>query len=61
MAPLASNFAPGTIVGGRYRVESLLGQQVHLKIWVRVVPRWYESPSKLVELGYGLALAGEDS
>ena len=38
----------------RQKVESLVGGHVHLKLWVRVVPRWYESPSKLVELGYGL-------
>ena len=36
----------------RKKVETLIGQQVHLKIWVRVVPRWYESPAKLAELGY---------
>jgi len=46
----------------RSKVESLLGQQVHLKIWVRVVPRWYESPAKLAELGYALSTAqGEES
>jgi GTP-binding protein Era len=38
----------------RKKVETLIGQQVHLKIWVRVVPRWYESPAKLVEMGYGV-------
>jgi GTP-binding protein Era len=43
----------------RKKVESLVGQQVHLKIWVRVVPRWYESPAKLVELGYGVASLGQ--
>jgi GTP-binding protein Era len=37
----------------RARVEALMGKQVHLKIWVRVVPRWYESDAKLRELGYG--------
>jgi len=45
----------------RQKVESLVGQQVHLKIWVRVVPRWYESPAKLAELGYGLGASGEES
>jgi GTP-binding protein Era len=42
----------------RKKVETLLGQQVHLKIWVKVVPRWYESPAKLVELGYGATEEG---
>lgn len=37
----------------RERVERLLGKQVHLKLWVRVTPRWYENPSALAELGYG--------
>ncbi len=44
----------------RAKVESLLDQHVHLKIWVRVVPRWYESPARLAELGYGLAAGGEE-
>jgi len=25
------------------------------------VPRWYESPAKLAELGYGLGASGEES
>ncbi len=37
----------------RARVEALLGKQVHLKIWVRVIPRWYENEAKMRELGYG--------
>jgi GTP-binding protein Era len=37
----------------RKKVEALLGKQVHLKLWVRVIPRWYESDAKLRELGYG--------
>lgn len=45
----------------RKKVETLIGQQVHLKIWVRVVPRWYESPAKLVELGYALHSQGGES
>jgi GTP-binding protein Era len=42
----------------RVKVESLLGQHVHLKIWVRVVPRWYESPERLSELGYAASQEG---
>jgi GTP-binding protein Era len=50
----------------RQKVEALVGGHVHLKLWVRVVPRWYESPAKLVELGYGVgasmgAQQGDDS
>jgi GTP-binding protein Era len=37
----------------RAKVEALLGKQVHLKLWVKVIPRWYESDAKLRELGYG--------
>jgi GTP-binding protein Era len=43
----------------RKKVETMMGQQVHLKIWVRVVPRWYESPAKLVEMGYGVGGQGD--
>jgi GTP-binding protein Era len=37
----------------RAKVEALLGKQVHLQLWVKVIPRWYESDAKLRELGYG--------
>jgi GTPase len=37
----------------RKRIEALLGRKAHLSLWVRVEPRWYESDSRLVELGYG--------
>jgi GTP-binding protein Era len=37
----------------RKRIEAMLGRKVHLKLWVRVEPRWYESDARLVELGYG--------
>jgi GTP-binding protein Era len=37
----------------RKRVEALLGKHVHIKLWVRVLPRWYESDARLSELGYG--------
>jgi len=30
----------------------MLGKQVHLQLWVRVTPQWYESDAKLHELGY---------
>jgi GTP-binding protein Era len=37
----------------RKRVERLVGKQVHLKLWVRVRPKWYEDDAALAELGYG--------
>ena len=37
----------------RARVEALLGVHVHLQLWVRVTPEWYESDSALRDLGYG--------
>jgi GTP-binding protein Era len=36
----------------RARVEHLLGRQVMLRTFVRVTPGWYESDSKLRDLGY---------
>ncbi|WP_394820616.1 GTPase Era [Pendulispora albinea] len=36
----------------RARVEALMGRQVHLAIWVRVTPGWYESDRGLREMGY---------
>jgi GTP-binding protein Era len=36
----------------RARVEQLLGMQVHLQIWVRVTPGWYEKDSSLRDMGY---------
>ncbi|MFO0677617.1 MAG: GTPase Era [Polyangiaceae bacterium] len=36
----------------RRRVERMLGRKVHLKIWVRVSPEWYESAAMLREFGY---------
>jgi GTP-binding protein Era len=37
----------------RTRVEALLGKRVHMKLWVKAIPRWYENEAKLRELGYG--------
>jgi len=36
----------------RAKVEELLGRQVHLQIWVRVTPGWYEKDSALRDFGY---------
>jgi GTP-binding protein Era len=45
----------------RAKVETLLGQHVNLKIWVRVMPRWYDDPARLAELGYATGTAQGDS
>jgi GTP-binding protein Era len=37
----------------RVRVEAMMGKQVHLQLWVRVTPKWYEDDAQLAELGYG--------
>jgi GTP-binding protein Era len=37
----------------RKRAEELLGKKVHLELWVKVTPRWYESDARMKELGYG--------
>jgi GTPase len=42
--------AIGTLA--RTRIEELLGKKVHLELWVRVTPRWYESDTRMRELGY---------
>jgi GTP-binding protein Era len=36
----------------RKRVEALMGTQVHLELWVRVTPKWYENDARMRELGY---------
>ena len=36
----------------RAKVEELIGRQVHLQIWVRVTPGWYEKDSALRDFGY---------
>lgn len=36
----------------RAKVEQMLGKHVHLQLWVRVTPRWFESEARLKELGY---------
>lgn len=41
----------------RHRVEKLLGQKVHLSLWVRVEPKWYESAAHMIELGYATDLS----
>jgi GTP-binding protein Era len=44
----------------RTKVERLLGVHVHLQLWVRVTPGWYESDSQLKDLGYGSTARASD-
>lgn len=43
----------------RRRIEELIGQQINLKLWVRVTPDWRQSVAALAELGYSKAGEGE--
>jgi len=36
----------------RMRIQELTGRKVNLKLWVRVLPAWRQSPAQLEELGY---------
>lgn len=37
----------------RAKVEQMIGKHVHLQLWVRVTPGWYENEAALREMGYG--------
>ncbi len=39
-------------IAARQRIETLVGKQVHLELFVRVSPRWRDVPRQLAELGY---------
>jgi GTPase len=39
----------------RVKIERLLERKVHLAIWIKVMPRWYASDARLMDLGYGNA------
>ena len=39
-------------IAARERIEQLLGQKLHLELFVRVSPRWKNVPRQLAELGY---------
>jgi GTPase len=45
-------------LGAEQRLKRLLGRKVKLELFVRVTPRWKETPRMLAELGYE-RLAGE--
>lgn len=36
----------------RKRAEQLLGQKIHLDVWVRVTEGWFDDPALLADLGY---------
>jgi GTP-binding protein Era len=40
--------------GARKQMEALLGNPVYLELFVKVVPNWRRSASRLAELGYGM-------
>jgi GTPase len=40
----------------RLRLEELLERKVHLELFVRVTPRWKNTPRQLVEIGYDAPL-----
>lgn len=37
----------------RRRAEALLGHPIHLELFVRATPRWFDDAQRLQELGYG--------
>lgn len=46
-------------MGARERLGELLSKRVHLKLFVRITPRWKDMPRQLSELGYDQAGSGE--
>jgi GTP-binding protein Era len=39
-------------IAARRELERLLGQKVHLKIWVRATPDWVDDPKALGQMGF---------
>ena len=46
-------------VGAEKRISRLLGRKVKLELFVRVMPRWKETPRMLAELGYDKQSGGK--
>lgn len=46
-------------VGAEKRISRLLGRKVKLELFVRVTPRWKETPRMLAELGYDKQSGGK--
>lgn len=45
----------------RERIEALIGNKVHLSLFVRVTPRWKNAPRQLAELGYAGSKPDDDA
>ncbi len=45
-------------IRARQRIEALLERKVHLELFVRVTPRWRETPRMLAELGHEPTVKG---
>ena len=39
-------------IRARKQIEALVGQQVHLALWVKIDPKWLKNPERIEELGY---------
>ncbi len=39
-------------IRARREIEALIGNKVHLELWVKVEPRWAKHPKRLKTLGY---------
>ena len=39
-------------IRARQQIEQLVGEKVHLDLWVKVEPRWSKHPKRLKSLGY---------
>ncbi|MBW2494980.1 MAG: KH domain-containing protein, partial [Deltaproteobacteria bacterium] len=39
-------------VRARAEIEELVGNKVHLELWVKLEPRWAKHPKRLKTLGY---------
>lgn len=40
-------------IKARKQIEELVGMKVHLKLWVKIDPRWLKNKARIEELGYG--------
>jgi GTP-binding protein Era len=39
-------------IRARKQIEALVGNRVHLDLWVKIDPRWLKNPQRIEELGY---------
>ncbi|MEE3330352.1 MAG: GTPase Era [Myxococcota bacterium] len=40
-------------IRARKQIEELVGMRVHLKLWVKIDPKWLKNKARIEELGYG--------